>query len=95
LAEQAVERPKRDDMVVINDDSEVPSLLLPMTGKIFVTNRVGVRVVQLADGSHTSEEIVDRIVEQFQGAEKTVVGREVAAFLDAGTKKGLITWTRS
>ena len=35
---QPTAKPKRDETVVINDDYEVPSLLHPMTGKIFVTN---------------------------------------------------------
>lgn len=85
-------RPKRDEMVVINDDHEVPSLLHPMTGKIFVTNRVGVRVMELADGGRTLDEIVDGIVAQFRGAERAVVQAEVSAFLEEGAVKGLITW---
>ena len=88
----ATTKPKRDEMVVINDDFEVPSLLHPMTSKIFVTNRVGVRVMELADGGLTVDEIADRILEQFTGAERRVVRQEVAAFLDESTEKGLITW---
>lgn len=89
---QPTAKPKRDETVVINDDYEVPSLLHPMTGKIFVTNRVGVRVMELADGVLTVDEIVDRIVSQFRGAEKDVVRNEVGAFLDDSTEKGLVTW---
>jgi len=89
---QNASKPKRDDMVVINDDHEVPSLLHPMTGKIFVTNRVGVRVMELADGQHSLDDIVEGVVGQFRGAEKGVVHDEVTAFLDESTRKGLITW---
>lgn len=89
---QTTARPKRDETLVINDEYEVPSLLHPMTGKIFVTNRVGARVIALADGSATVEEITDRILEQFRGAEREVVHREVTVFLDEGARKGLITW---
>lgn len=85
-------RPKRDETVVINDDYEVPSLLHPMTGKIFVTNRVGVRVMELADGELSCDEIVNRIAAQFCGAEVDVVRDEVQAFLDDSTEKGLVTW---
>lgn len=85
-------KPKRDETVVINDDYEVPSLLHPMTGKIFVTNRVGVRVMELADGDRSLDDIVDRIVAQFRGAERDVVRNEVCAFLDDSTEKGLVTW---
>jgi hypothetical protein len=79
-------------MVVINDDAEVPSLLHPMTGKIFLTNRVGTRVIQLADGVLTVDEIVARIVEQYRGADREVVSKEVVAFLEESTAKGLILW---
>jgi hypothetical protein len=85
-------RPKRNDMVVINDDHEVPSLLHPMTGKIFVTNRVGVRVMELADGVRSVDDIVESIVGQFRGAERDVVRNEVGAFLEESAEKGLVTW---
>lgn len=89
---QLTGKPKRDAALVINDEYEVPSLLHPMTGKIFVTNRVGVRVIALADGTATVDQITDRVLEQFRGTEREVVSREVAAFLDEGSRKGLITW---
>lgn len=85
-------RPRRNEMVVINDDLETPSLLDPVEGKIFITNRVGNHVMELADGSRTLEEITQSIVERFQGAESSVVRKEVEAFLNDGEKKGLVSW---
>jgi coenzyme PQQ synthesis protein D (PqqD) len=93
MTQHAVEQPKRDEMVVINDEAEVPSILHPITGKIFITNRVGVKVMELADGSRTLDEIADRILGLFPGAERDVVHREVEAFLAESARKGLIAWS--
>jgi hypothetical protein len=93
MSEQALNRPKKDEMVVINDDTEVPSLLHTAMGKIFVTNRVGARVMALADGSLTIDEIAARLGEQFYGVEPGVMRAEVAAFLDDSAGRGLISWT--
>ena len=92
MVEQMIGHPKRDEMVVINDEAEVPSLLHPVAGKIFVTNKVGVKVMELADGSRTVDEIAGLIVDQFRGADREIVRREVASFLDESEKKGLISW---
>jgi hypothetical protein len=92
---QATAQPKRDEMVVINDEAEVPSILHPVTGKIFVTNYVGVQVMELADGTRTVDEIAEQISEKFRGAEREVVQREVQGFLEESARKGLITWPRA
>ena len=90
---QTISRPKRDETVVINDDFDVPSLLHPLTGKIFVTNRVGARVMALADGSRTLDEISGEIAAHFRGAEPAVIHAEVIAFLEDSAAKGLISWS--
>lgn len=95
MPQQALAQPKRDEMVVINDEADVPSILHPMTGKIFLTNRVGVAVMELADGSRTLDEIADQIRDRFRGAEPEVVRREVAAFLDESERHGLIAWSEA
>jgi Coenzyme PQQ synthesis protein D (PqqD) len=92
MTEQALNRPKKDEMVVINDDFDVPSLLHTAMGKIFVTNRVGARVMELADGSRTIDEIAEQLGAQFYGVEPGVLRSEVTAFLDDSAQRGLITW---
>ncbi len=92
MAVQLAAIPKRDETVVINRDYEVPSLLHPMTGKIFVTNWVGARVMELADGTRSVERIVELILEQFEGTAPEVVRQEVLGFLEDGADKGLVAW---
>ncbi len=86
-------KPKRIDTLVINDEAEVPSLLNPLTGKIFVTNRVGQQVVELADGTLSMEEIVARVAERFKGASSEVIHEEVSTFLEQVSEAGLVEWT--
>ncbi|MEO1084187.1 MAG: PqqD family protein [Acidobacteriota bacterium] len=85
-------KPQRLDSVIINDDSEAPSLLNPMTGEIFVTNPVGRHIFGLADGAMTIEEVVDAVAEQFDGASKDVIRNDALAFFDNATNRGLVTW---
>jgi hypothetical protein len=89
---QQAGRPKRAEMVVINDDLETPSLLNPVEGKIFVTNRVGKRIMELADGTRTVDDIVEQIFREFRGTQKEVISNEVQAFLKESGEKWLITW---
>jgi Coenzyme PQQ synthesis protein D (PqqD) len=88
-------RPRRSPMVVINDDLETPSLLDPLEGKIFITNRVGKVVMELADGTRTLDDITDCIVDRFAGAEKAVVRKEIEIFLFNSEKRGLVSWNRA
>lgn len=94
MAADDAARPRRNEMVVINDDLETPSLLDPVEGKIFITNRVGKRIMELADGTRTVDQITDGVIERFTGAQREVVRREVEAFLGDGEKRGLVSWNR-
>lgn len=85
--------PKRIETIVINDDLEAPSLLDPTTGRILITNRVGKRIIELADGSKGLEEIVDQVTREFIGAQKPDVLRHAEEFLAESAKKGLVKWT--
>ncbi|MCP4655715.1 MAG: PqqD family protein [bacterium] len=91
--QQIAKNPKRNEMVVINDDLETPSILDPAEGKIFITNRVGQQVMELADGTLSVDEIVDRIAEQFEGTEKSVMRNEICAFLENSANRGIIAWS--
>lgn len=89
---QPVGKPKRNPEIIINDDRDAPSLLNPMNGEIFVTNRVGKRVLELADGSRELEEILTAITREFAGAAEDVIRAEVTVFLTQSGEKGLVTW---
>jgi archaellum component FlaG (FlaF/FlaG flagellin family) len=88
----SVGNPRRQDFLVINDEEQTPTVLNPMSGQVFITNRVGKQVLELADGERSVEVIVDAIVKSFVGATPETVRREVHAFLQEGSEKGLVTW---
>ena len=85
--------PKKLDVLIVNDDEEAPSLLNPLTGQMLITNQVGKRIVELADGSRDVESIARQIVKEFRGAREPEVLQHVEVFLAEGARKGVVTWT--
>lgn len=87
--------PKTLDVLVVHDDEEAPSLLNPVTGQMLITNQVGKRIVELADGSRDIPAIVREIVKEFRGAREPEVLQHVEIFLAKGARKGVVTWIDS
>jgi hypothetical protein len=85
-------KPKRNEAIIVNDDPEAPSLLNPINGEIYVTNKVGKRIFELADGETSTNGIVERILHQYKGTPAETVRRDVETFLTNGAERGLIEW---
>lgn len=85
--------PKRLEVLIVNDDEQAPSLLNPLTGQMLITNPVGKRIVELADGSRDLQAIAVQITQEFRGARIADVLRQTEAFLAEGARKGIVTWT--
>jgi len=94
MTSHAEQAPKRIDVLIINDDGDMPSVLNPLSGQIFFTNKVGKHVLELADGRLKAEEIAERVARRYAGAPTTVIHDEVLAFLEDSSTKGLVTWAR-
>lgn len=90
IAEQS--KPVRLDILRIHDEDEMPSLLNPMTGQILITNQVGKRVIELADGQRTVAEIVSELSRQFKGAAQARMTADIHVFLGDCADNGLINW---
>lgn len=87
--------PKRIEVLIINDeDKQAPSLINPLTGQLLITNPVGKRIVELADGSRDVEAIAAQIVKEFRNAAFPAVLQHAEAFLAEGARKGVLTWTQ-
>ena len=86
--------PKRIEMLIINDEVETPSFLNPMTGQILVSNPVGKRIIELADGRRSVDDITDEISREFKGAPRARVRDDVVAFVTESAHKGLLTWAQ-
>lgn len=85
--------PQKIAEVVINEEGDVPAILNPTTGKVLITNEVGKRFVELADGSLNLEGIVEQILQEFTGAEKPQVLEHAEKFFSEATEKGIVAWT--
>lgn len=86
--------PKRIEVLIINDEVETPSFLNPMTGQILVSNSVGKRIIDLADGRRSVEDITDEISREFKGAPRARVREDVVSFVTESAHKGLLTWAQ-
>lgn len=95
MAENLTGFPKRRPEIVTNDDADAPSFLNPMDGEVFVTNRVGFMVMELADGTRSVGDIVSEVLGRFAGAPEDAVRIDIENFLKLGEQKGLIEWTES
>ena len=74
----------------INQDGDVASVLHPETGKIFVVNRVGRRIIELCDGSHTVSGIAATISNEFDHATAEKIAGDLERFLAQAASKGLV-----
>ena len=90
MSTETENKPKRADMVIINDDPEAPSILNPITGDIYVTNPVGKHIMEVADGSKTTSEIIASVLDAFKGAPAEMVERDVQTFVRDGIEKGIL-----
>ena len=55
--------PVRLEGLIVNDDDVTPTLLNPLNGHIYVTNKIGKRVIEMCDGKRTVADIVRSIVQ--------------------------------
>ncbi len=86
-------KPKKIDVLIINDEVETPSFLNPMSGQIFVTNPVGKKLMELADGTRNLHEISAELSRDFKGAPQAEMLSDATEFFVASAQKGLVTWT--
>jgi Coenzyme PQQ synthesis protein D (PqqD) len=93
MSAQSSRKPRKVDVLIVNDEAETPSFLNPMSGQIFVTNPVGKRLMELADGTRSLEEIGEELSREFKGAMQSDMVADAAGFFDESHRKGLVTWT--
>ncbi|HZS94428.1 MAG TPA: PqqD family peptide modification chaperone [Chloroflexota bacterium] len=81
------------ERTIINADiSGAITVLNPVTGRVFVVNDVGRRILELADGSRTLGSIVDTILSEFHGSERASTERDVGDFLRGCEDAQIINW---
>lgn len=83
--------PKRSDLAVIAaDEGGVVTVTNPVTGRVFVLNDVGRRIIELCDGSASVSDIIAKLRSEFHGVEATKVGADIDDFLNACADAQLI-----
>lgn len=81
--------PRSIDGLIYNNEEEVPTLLNPVTGQIFVTNEVGRRVLELCDGDRTIDEVIAAILNEFADSSADQVREDVQEFLTRAIEQRL------
>lgn len=75
--------PKLDAKMVINSDaSGTNAVLNPVSGRVYIINEVGRRVLELCDGQRTTDDIVAKVASEFAGAEEASVKDDIADFVE-------------
>ena len=65
-------------------------VVIPRQSKVQVLNPVGIKVYSMLDGSHSRDEIVQAVMEEFDVDDKTARS-DVDAFLDELASEGMLT----
>ena len=87
--------PRMAESAVITQDASATTVLDPVSGRIFVINDVGRRILELSDGAHTLDSIGESIAAEFHGAESEALQRDIEDFLRGCTEASIVRWENS
>ncbi|HEY0781437.1 MAG TPA: PqqD family peptide modification chaperone [Thermoanaerobaculia bacterium] len=90
--EAKIERPKKIEGLLVQQTEGALLLTHPTSGATLLTNRVGARILDLADGTRTVPMIVDALSTQYPAIEREKISRQVDAFVTDGVGKGIVQW---
>jgi pyrroloquinoline quinone biosynthesis protein D len=82
--------PRLADKVKLRLDRKTNQYVLLYPEKGLVLNRTGSAIAQLCTGEHSVHAIVDRLHQQHENGDRSVIETEVIAFLDALLARGLL-----
>jgi len=88
-----VRRPVIVGAAAVNADGEnVPSVTQAQLGKVYLTNPVGQKILELCDGTNTVHDIVEVVVKEFKCNDSGAVEQDVTGFLSLAEEKGIVEW---
>lgn len=87
--------PRMDTAAVVTQDSSSTTVLNPISGRIFVINDVGKRILELSDGTRTIDQIAAEITTEFHGAQVSETLRDVGEFLEGCVDASLVVMEKS
>lgn len=79
-------------MLILNEDQEVPSVLNPTTGKVFLVSGLGMAILKSCDGSMGVEELVRETSECYPDVPISTIKSDVEQFVKQGVEGGLLVW---
>jgi pyrroloquinoline quinone biosynthesis protein D len=82
--------PKLADKAKLRLDRKTNQYVLLYPEKGLVLNRTGSSIVQLCTGEHTVAAIVDRLHQEHDKGDRSVIEAEVLAFLEMLVARGLL-----
>ena len=86
----AQDKPKRNSGHAYRSIGDEGGLVvIPRQSKVQVLNPVGIKVYSMLDGTHSLEEIVRAVMEEFE-VEETPARADVEAFLDELASEGML-----
>lgn len=84
--------PVMNRFLVINDEEEIPSILNPVTGKVYIINSVGLEILRLCDGTRSIAEIVNKLFDEYDSVSREQLQSDVMSFIEDCSKGGVIDW---
>jgi hypothetical protein len=86
--------PIKSEGLVYNDDDVTPTVLEPTSGRIFVMNKTGQRIMELCDGKKSVNDIVSVLSARYEteGTDKDAIVTDVNDFLVQAVKGGIVRW---
>jgi hypothetical protein len=86
--------PVRQEPITIEEQAEGLHIVMVVTlGKILITNDVGRQILELCDGSRTTDEIVKSLAASFPQISQDQIAADVNAFVNNAMEFGAITWS--
>lgn len=87
-------KPKKEERIIFSqEEGGIWTLLNPTTGKTFIVNKVGKRVLELCNSERTIEEIVAIIAREFPGAQQQQILTDIVTFLRCAEEEGVLQWS--
>lgn len=83
--------PKVNKKIVLREEGDEAFLFDPETGTIKTLNITGISIWKLCDGSHSKEEIIDRVIKEYDVKSKDIAKKDLDDFLQMLEKADLIS----
>jgi len=82
---------KVNKKIILREEGDEAFLFNPETGTIKTLNLTGISIWKLCDGSHSKEEIIDRVTKEYDVKSKDIAKKDLDDFLQMLEKADFIS----